>query len=377
MSARPAVIALLAALAATGCRALGVAPGRPDAVPPVPTLGVQQMVEQHNRNARLVHSLEATPSVSDRAIGAATGQMALVRPRDFRLTLKTHRGKVAEVGSNDAEFWIWSANAKPKEYYVGRYDAAGSIASELTLQPEWIIEALGLYVIPDEEAAHITAQKGDSPSTIVLVHHRTGPRGEPLIKKTVVERETGRIVQHLFYEPYGKTLVARALPGEYKRVAIADADGASAGTVELPTRLKLFATPPQQEARDYTMALSNLKVNQFPEANRTALFSVPSYEEEGYARVDLEERLGGVQPGAAQVRQTMPAPPAGAGVRLGEPVSVGVEGEARRPTDPAPLTADLPASDAVDAVVRARIPRPPGTPSNESFEDEHPGGRLR
>jgi hypothetical protein len=381
MSARPTVIALLAALAATGCRALGVSPGRPDAIPAMPSMGVAQMVEQHNRNAQLVQSLEATPSVSDRAIGAASGQMALVRPRDFRLTLRTaHRGKVAEVGSNSEEFWIWSAGSKPKQYYVGHYTEAGFLASDLVLQPEWITEALGLYVIPEDEARRITPHRGDAGSTIVLVHHRVGPRGEPTIKKTFVDRESGRIVQHQFFAPDGKTLIARALPSNYKQVAVGGVDGSPGEAVWVPTHLKLYTTPPGGEARDFTMALGSVKINQFDEANRAMLFAVPAYEEEGYARVNLDERSENARAAASQVRETMPAPPTGARVKLSDPVSVGVEGEARLIADPAPLSPDLPAPGAIDAVVGARIPRPPGTaepfPLAEAPEAGHPGGRL-
>jgi hypothetical protein len=378
MSARAALIALLAALAATGCRALGVSQRSPGAVPAVPTLAVAQMVEAHNQNARLVQSLEATPSVSDRAIGSASGQMALVRPRDFRLTLKTvSRGKVAEVGSNDQEFWIWSANAKPKEYYVGHFDEAGTITSDLVLQPEWIIEALGLYVIPDEEARSLTTQRGDSNSTVTLVHRRVGPRDEPQLKKTIVNRETGRVVQHIFYAPDGKTVLARALPRDYRLVPVGNQDGESARTVVLPLSIRLRVTPPQQEPHDFSLALSDPKINQFAESRREKLFRVPRYEDEGYARVDLDQ-IDGTRRQADQVRETLPAPPAGARVHLDEPVPLGVDDQARRASDPAPLAADLPAPGGIDAVIGPQIPRPPGASDEPSIGDtEAIGGRLR
>jgi hypothetical protein len=388
MSARLVAIALLAATAASGCRALGVSQPRPELVPPVATLPVAQMVEDHNRNAAQVRSLEAEPSVSIRSGrmggGTASGRMALVRPRDFRLSLDSMRGRVADIGSNNDEFWVWSSRSEDKEYYVGHYDANGETSSELVLKPEWIIEAMGLRVIPDSEARAITVERGDSASTLKLVHHRYGPNGEPLVKKTVVDRQTGQVVQHQFFGPDGASLLAKATPSEYHRFPVGGAE--TSGGVVLPTRLRLDAMPNRDTfSMDLTLGtLSAVKINQFAESRRAALFQVPEdFEKQGYARVDLDEQLRSVRGGPNQVRETMPAPPAGAGrVRLEAPVSVGADDQARRASDPAPLAADLPPSaGSIDAVVGARLPRPPGvsepSPIGESAQLEHPGGRLR
>jgi hypothetical protein len=385
MSARLVAIALLAASAASGCRALGVSQRRPDVVPPVATLPVAEIIADHNRNAALVRSLEAEPSVSIRSVrmgGTATGRMALVRPRDFRLSLDSHRGRVADIGSNEHEFWVWSSRSDQKEYYVGHYDANGETSPELALKPEWIIEALGLRIIPEAEARGITVERGDSASTVALVHHRYGPAGEPLVKKTIVESQTGRIVQHLFYAPDGKTLLAKAVPAEYRSFPLGGADGNA--SVVLPTRLRLVAMPHGEEfGMDLTLgSASAVKINQFAEARRAKLFQVPEdFEKQGYARVDLDERIEGARRGATEVRETMPAPPAGAGrVRLEQPIAT--DDQARRVEAPAPLGDDIPGPPGgIDTFVGARLPRPPGTiepaPIGEVGGFEAPGGLLR
>lgn len=383
MSARLAAIALLAATAASGCRTLGVAPTRPDLVPPVTTLPVAQMIEDHNRNATIVRSLQATPSVSIRSSrlgGTASGQMALVRPRDFRLSLDSMRGRVADIGSNEREFWVWSSRSDDKEYYVGHYDANGETSSELLMKPEWIIEAMGLRTIPEAEADRLTVERGDSAGTVALVHHRYGPAGEPMIKKTVVDRQTGQVRQHLFYGPDGKTLLARAVPSDYKRLPVA---GSEAGaSVVLPTRLHLVAMPQGEEfGMDLTLgSTSSVKINQFPDERRARLFQVPEdFEKQGYARVDLDEAVEGPRRSATQVRETLPAPPTGTAgrVRLERPISTGEDDQARRVSGPAPLGDDVPPSTA--AVVGARLPRPPGgagpAPIGEAALNA--GGRLR
>lgn len=395
MSPRLAAIAVLAAAAASGCRSLGVSQTRPEMVPPVTTIPVAQMVDDHNRNANLVHSLEATPSVSIRSTrigGTASGNMALVRPRDFRLSLDTMRGRVADIGSNDSEFWVWSSRSEDKEYYVGHYDANGQTAPELVMKPEWITEAMGLRIIPPAEAGQITVERGDSASTIALVHHRFGPAGQPLLKKTIVDRQTGQVRQHLFYGPDGTTLLARATPTDYRRLPITGGDAGE--SVVLPTRLRLVAMPQGEEfGMDLTLGnLAAVKINQFAEARRAKLFQVPDdFEKQGYARVDLDEQLEGSRRSAAnQVRETMPAPPTGTAgrVRLERPVASDADDHAMRTggggVGPAPLGDDVPAMasapvPATAAVVGARVPRPPAgpgpTPLGEAAADV--GGRLR
>lgn len=376
-------VAALACCAGPGCRALGVSPGRANPVAPAPSLAVAQIVEDHNRNAELVRSLEATPTVSVngrlRTGGSASGRMAVVRPHDFRLTLNSHRGDVADFGSNDQEFWIWMAGSERKEYYVGHYDQYGEAPGELMLQPEWITEALGLRVIPDSEAQAIRTEAGDADSSITLVHHRTGPNGQPTIKRTVVSKQTGLILEHRFYTPDGKRVLARVMPSEYRRVPIPGGEGEAGASVVMPTHLRLKITPPQQDESDVTLVLGNApKLNQFSDSRRASLFRVPSFEDRGYARVDLDEMLTGAQRNAAQVRETMPAPPAGGRVRLEDPVSVGIDGEARRASDPAPLAADLPGSQG--GIVGARIPRPPDGYGPEPIGEAsalEAGGRLR
>jgi hypothetical protein len=384
MSARLVAIALWAAVAASGCRALGVSRGRPDLVPPVATLPVAQMVEDHNRNAALVRSLEAAPTVSVNSVrmgGTMSGRMALVRPRDFRLSLDSHRGREADIGSNEQEFWIWSARSDPKEFYVGHYDANGETSSELILKPEWIIEAMGLRVIPQAEARGVTVERGDSSNTLALVHHRYGPAGEPLLKKTIVDRQTGQVRQHLFYAPDGTTLLARATPGEYRSFPVGGGEGGA--SVVLPTRLRLIALPHGEEFR-MDLALGStgaVKINQFAEARRETLFQVPAdFERQGYARVDLDERIEGGRRGATQVRETMPAPPTGGGrVRLEQPVAA--DDQARRVSGPPPLDDDVPRSGLIDTVVGARLPRPPAgsepAPIGEAGGIEAAGGLLR
>jgi hypothetical protein len=364
-----AAASALALAVGPGCRALGVSPAKldPIAAPP-PSLAVTTLIDRHNANADKVTSLEATPSVSDRKIGAAQGQMALVRPSDFRLTLSTSvRGRLADLGSNGDEFWIWTSQSKEKEFFVGRFDSSGQLAPGLIFQPDWITEAMGLRVISEREKRAVTTDRGDSSQTITLVHHRTGPDGQETIKKTLVDRQSGLIREHQFLAPDGQTVIARALPSDYRTVPIASTDATSGAaekaSVVLPYYIRLIAQPPGQEAMAWEIKMSGTKVNQFAEDRRVKLFALPDYANQGYVRVDLDQRIGSTAgAGAETIRETRPSPPLSTRIELQAPVPLGVDGEAMRTSDPMPLAADLPGPGSIDTVIRARVPRPAGEP---------------
>ena len=70
------------------------------------------------------------------------------RPRGFRLELEaTGVGKVADIGSNDQEFWFWVKDNKDKAIYVCDYKDVNASQLAVTYQPDWIIEAMGLREI--------------------------------------------------------------------------------------------------------------------------------------------------------------------------------------------------------------------------------------
>lgn len=361
------MLAFLAALplALAGCRALSLSQSRPPAAPNIASVGVTELVKRHNRNARLVQSLQGSPQLNATGKlfgGAAETRLALSRPRDFRLSIFSKANQLADFGSNTDQYWLWAASKdENKEYYVGRYDEHGGVAPGLIFETDWVVEALGLRLIPDEETGYIQTEKGDDPRTLKLVHHRGagGPAGR--IKKTVVDKQSGLIRLHEFYAPDGKTLLARAYPSEYRATPLPqhEASGGPASVV-LPYKVRIVATPPDSDTMDLTFTFNDdLKVNALPEDLRTSLFVLPShYEQMGYVRRDLDELNGSAAP--SLVRETRPAPTTGARVRLDAPVPIGADDSVIRSTDPRPLAPDLPASTGENELVRARLPRPPG-----------------
>jgi hypothetical protein len=380
---RPAALALaaLSLIGPAGCRTAGVDNVvRSDVQPPRPKLTAAQLLTEHNANAARVKSLEAKPGItaSDRrTAGGLSGKLALELPRNFKLDLESPLQKYADIGSNDKEFWFWVKGAKEggeKAIYFCNYDESGASPLASSLQPDWIIEALGLRVIDNEEAARIEVTPGKTPGTLTLTQRQTSPQGETLLKETILSEQTHKILEHRIYQAEGKKLLARAALSEYMKYSVGDASGEDAETVYLPKKIRLEWL---QENLVLNVSMKEVQVNpRFTTERRQALFTEPRYD--NFVRVNLAERVGAAAPRSSaptSVRETMPAPPAR--VRLAEPGPLGFDGMSRNPLDPAERVAGLatPSERGVEEVIGAPIPSGDGPAATRQVARARSGWR--
>ena len=384
MASRQATLALGILLAATGCRTAGVANfAREEPALPKATFTASELIREHNRTAERIESLEAHPSItvtSPDGGGVVQGDMAMERPRNFSLVLSggPSRMKMADIGSNDDEFWFWVKDrSKNKEFYFCKYDEAGKSPLATTLQPELIVEALGLRVIPEEEAAGCSVKPGPTPGTVALTYKPTKTQGETITRMTIFSESSQRIREHRVYS--GKTLVAKAEVKEYKKVPLPPDASEVDASVYLPSVLRLDWF---QEKLSLDVTMSSPKVNTvFTQVRRDALFVEP--KPRGYTRVNLAERAGiSDAKGPTSIRESRTAPPTG--VELLEPSSIRAERTTRAPDEPTPLAADLsPPPIEPERVVRARVPQAPdpdfmtagGSTSTSGWQSRRPVGR--
>ncbi len=172
MRSRPAVLALALGVVALlpGCHAGGASGLSAKPAPPVPgvSLTATEAIERHNLNAARVQVLEARPRItvsSPGMNGSADGRMALERPRNFKLTIEhMAKGQIADLGSNDKEFWFWAQSKKDNNVYVCSYDEIDRSPLSAAFQPDWIVEAMGLRTISREEARQMTSKGADTPA---------------------------------------------------------------------------------------------------------------------------------------------------------------------------------------------------------------------
>lgn len=351
--------ALLSAF--SGCRTAGVNDfARKDLLPKAETESAADLLVEHNRNAGLVESIEARPqiNVSNRRLSAAAnGKLALERPRNFKLVLANPLGtEMADIGSNDREFWFWAKDSPDKAVFYCNYDESGDSPLAAGFQPDWIVEALGLRVIPDSEAATIKVEPGSTPGTWRLSQRQKSSKGESVFKETVLSAATKRIIEHRVYAPDNKTLLTKAIILEYQAYPIAFGSEESPDKVYLPRKFQLSW---EQEKMSLEIYMKQVEINHFDPSRRKAVFIEP--ERPGMARKNLAEMAGLANrtptlERPTSVRETMPAPPPR--VRLSDPTPLGIEGAVRNPRDPAMLAADLPPSYArgVEEVIGPQIP---------------------
>lgn len=371
--ARPASLAALILVALSGCRTAGVdnlARQRPVAARPQPQYDAQEILAEHNRNAEQIETISAQPSlVVNKGLKnyAVDGNLALERPHNFRLEMHHTGGAVADIGSNDEKFWVWIKDSQPKALYYCNYDEEGNTPLPASqLQPDWIVEALGLRVISESESAGFTVTPGKTPDTLVLTHTPIRKGNEIVTRVTIVTDSTRRVKEHRLFAGEGaKTLLARAIITDYQELHPADRPD---DVVYLPKKLKLEWTRDRM-SMDVTFTEGSTKVNSDLSEKRAALFVED--ERVGYPRVDLVVATG-VRPqgrnenandndtgnanGPTSLRETLPAPPTG--IKLGEPAPIGVDGAMRTDRDPVALSAQR--TSLRDDLVGPALPSAPG-----------------
>jgi hypothetical protein len=365
---RQAMLALLATLALAGCRTAGVGNlTRPEPIAPPSSLSARELIAEHNRNAKRIQSFEARPSItirSEQVSGGVSGKLALERPRNFKLDIFHTGGKVADLGSNDTEFWFWMKDSKQRAIYYCDYDdlASGSLAATFqTFQPDWIIEAMGLRIIPDEEVDEITVKRGTEPGTLVLTHRPTRSGGQTFTRVTILDESTHQIKVHKLLSGDQKTLLAQAtVTSGYQSVPITSDAVETGETVFVPRALKLDWV---QEKLVLEVTLNQARAGKegFKQSRREALFVEPKLGR-GFERLNLAKQADTLDPPATTVRETMPAPPTR--VRLGEPTPLGLDDPKTMPRDPVARADDHPPRTAlVEKYVGPRIPSPPESES--------------
>ena len=365
---RLATLALLAVCATSGCRTAGVDElARPGPALTSNKANIPAILAEHNRNAERIQVIRANPvltaTIKDRErpkrdqVFGLNGRLAMEQPRNFKLVLNLSTSQtVGDLGSNETEYWFWinPPNKTQRALYYCNYDEGEANAQAVAFQPDWIKEAMGLRVVPEDEAADITVTSGE-PGKLVLTHRPHKSSGKTFTRVTILDRATHQILEHRLLSGDQKTILARAevLDG-YKAWPASDSSG-SDETVLIPNRLKLCWV---QEGLELDVVFRDVKINEpFKLGQREQLFVEPTLAR-GVARINLAERPPGTAASSpTTIRETRPAPPT-SGVRLRQPTALDGS-EAARATSPTPLalSGETPMVPSLaEGVVGARYP---------------------
>ncbi len=373
------VLLAIAALGLVGCAALNRGTLAPKSRPVADrALDIDQFVAEHNRNADLVQSLEARPTIAVRSKAMkvqADGRLGMLRPQSFKLEL-THMGqKKADIGSNDEEFWFWVQSDEDRSIYWCNYNDLGSSALSVTYQPDWIMEALGLRPITPEEADAIRVEKTDNPNLSALVFPPAKTRGESYQRMMIVSNYTRRVKAYrICAADRSRTVLAEAVIPGYKDFDLDKSESGAFQSCYLPESLTLEW---KKDQLTLNVALKDVTVNRFDTSRAAAIFVEPVIP--NYQRVNLADMArSGPKDNRTTVRRTLPAPPPRNGVRLGRPTPVTDEPEAAphaaRATDPRRGALDG-ISSPLEDVVQAPLPFGADDSARWAAANESPIGR--
>jgi hypothetical protein len=198
--------------------------------------------------------------------------VAVESPRNFRLIAQSVMGNEVDLGSNQEHFWFWNKHNDEKHVFRARHDEPGKLRRfPIPFQPDWIIEALGVIDIDEEEVTMQPGQPGSN--TVVFMADRVSPQGFKIRKVTVVDTCRGVVREHGLYDARGQ-LIARAILSDHVR------DRATQAV--LPRQIELDW--PQAQL-GMTMNLSDIEVN--PARIPADIWAVPHIT--GYSVFDLSQ----------------------------------------------------------------------------------------
>lgn len=247
----------------------------PRVLPEAPTM--TDVMQTVNNNTALVQSLyteEATISVP--FMPSLRARLALERPRRLHLWGDTfYSGPEVDLGSNDEIFWFWAKrNPMPAVFYC-RHDQFSTSAarSVLPVEPEWLIDALGLATL-DPSLQH----RGPTPvGGRLRVETPLQTAQGPMTKVTFIHESQGWILGQHLYDAQGKLMASATSSNHWRDPAT--------GAV-LPTRIEL-QTPATETMAQFSLRLDlhNLQVNKL--APNPQLWTMPTIQ--GYSPLNLAD----------------------------------------------------------------------------------------
>lgn len=225
-----------------------------------------------NDNTARVQTLYAVDAkIKSGRFPALRSSLALERPNRLRMQAGMLSGTELDVGSNDELFWFWVKRGQPPALYYCRHaEFAQSPARQaMPLEPQWLVEALGLASFPPQGQHEGPQPVGDG--RLEIRSRIPGPHGD-VFKITRVGERTGWVLEQHVYDARGERL-ASAIATQHRR------DPATG--VTLPRHVEI-----QCPAQDLTLTvdLGDVQINT-PLADRPQLWTKPIYP--GWVDIDL------------------------------------------------------------------------------------------
>ena len=214
------LLALAVLLPSVGCRALCEQVRWCPYCPPECQLSEdatpQQVIAHLNENADRVYSWRSTSaSIRARAEGGLpvtlSANIAVARPRQFRLRATLLGANEVDLGSNAERFWFWIRRSEQPYVVTVGHDDLSQVRKQLSLpfEPDWLIEALG--VSPLAEGEWSVADSRPAQHRLTLVAERRSPRGNMVRRRLVVDTCLGVVVEQSLYDETARLIAVAKL----------------------------------------------------------------------------------------------------------------------------------------------------------------------
>ena len=248
----------------------------------------EQIIQTVNANSQRVHALESQVKVTVDGMPGITGNLALEKPRNFRLqaNLLGVSGLGADVGSNDELFWVWVKTTMPGQtpqiLYARHAEYAVSPARQLMpIDPTWIRDALGLteFAAGDRHEGPFDRSDGQLEMRTRL-QTPTGPQ----TRITVVDPKYGWITEQMLLDGQGAPIIiARSSRHRYYQEV----------GVSLPQRVTIQVAPSTPQAQTLTVDAQSYSINRLS-GDPAMLWTMP--DPPGVPLVDLAAPIPGQMP---------------------------------------------------------------------------------
>ncbi len=113
------------------------------------------------------------------------------------------RREECDVGSNDSHFWYWSRRHSPPSIYYAEHKNLMVTGLKIPFHPLWMMEAVSINKIDTVDA--VVKREGDR---LVVLQPRISTLGTSIIKATLIDVKTKRIIGHYIYDNNGEILVS-------------------------------------------------------------------------------------------------------------------------------------------------------------------------
>ena len=213
----------------------------PRALPPSASL--TQVIDVVNDNSARVQALSATrATITTPGLPSLNANIAFQRPRSFRLVAQKFMSPEVDLGSNDELLWFWLKRAQPPALLYCRHNefAVSSARQVMPVEPEWLIEALGIVTF--DPASQI---EGPFPTGVgrLELKSKMPPGGLAASRITIIDESRGTVLEEHVYDSRGTRLAtrhveqARSRSGQRRHAAAARRDAVAAGQLQLHDRL--------------------------------------------------------------------------------------------------------------------------------------------